>query len=76
VGSTRVPRLPVDAVARGAPDRALVLGPRNDVTEVRLTPAHECSPWIEMLTPVRQSARTRVETVRGREDNEGRAIGR
>ncbi len=44
-------RLPVDAVARGAPDRALVLGPRNDVTEVRLTPAHERSPWLEMLGP-------------------------
>jgi type IV secretion system protein VirD4 len=76
VGTTRVPRLPVDAVARGEPDRALVLGPRNDVTEVRLTPAHERSPWLELLTPVQQNARSRVETVRAREHNEGRAIGR
>jgi type IV secretion system protein VirD4 len=76
VGTTRTPRLPVDSVARGASNRALVLGPRNDVTEVRLTPAHECSPWREMLSPVQQSVRSRVETVRGREQSEGRAIGR
>jgi type IV secretory pathway TraG/TraD family ATPase VirD4 len=76
VGTTRVPRMPVDAVARGARDRALVLGPRNDVIEVRLTPAHERSPWIEMLTPVQHSAWTREETVRSRGHNEDRAIGR
>jgi type IV secretion system protein VirD4 len=76
VGTTRAPRLPVDAVARGASDRALVLGPRNDVTEVRLTPAHECSPWREMVTPVRQSVRARVETFRAREGAEDRALDR
>jgi type IV secretory pathway TraG/TraD family ATPase VirD4 len=76
VGTTRTPRLPVDAVARGESDRALVLGPRNDVTEVRLTPAHECSPWREMLTPVPQRVSGRAETDRAREHSEGRAIGR
>ena len=68
VGSTRTPRLPVDAVARGASDRALVLGPRNDVSEVRLTPAHECTPWREMLSPSHQNLRDRVETVRRHRD--------
>ena len=39
VGSARQARLPVDAVARGAPGRALVLGPHKEVREVALTPA-------------------------------------
>jgi type IV secretion system protein VirD4 len=79
-GTSRTPRLPVDAVARGASDRALVLGPRNDVSEVRLTPAHECSPWREMLGPSQQSLRDRVETVRtaarDRSDDRGLDFGR
>ena len=49
VGSARQARLPVDAVARGAPGRALVLGPDKDVREVLLTPAHEHSPWRELV---------------------------
>ncbi len=49
VGPSRRTRLPVDAVAQGAPGRALVLGPHKDVREVVLTPAHECSPWRELL---------------------------
>jgi len=57
VGSTRQARLPVDAVARGAPDRALVLGPHKDVEEVSLTPAHEHSPWRELMQPARERAR-------------------
>ena len=35
VGSTREPRLPVDAVAHGAPGRALVLGPHKEVERGR-----------------------------------------
>jgi type IV secretion system protein VirD4 len=53
VGPSLRPRLPVDAVARGLPGRALVLGPHKEVQEVGLTPAHEHSPWRELLTPGR-----------------------
>ncbi len=49
VSPSRQPRLPVDAVARGVRGRALVLGPDKDVTEVTLTPAHERSPWRELV---------------------------
>jgi hypothetical protein len=57
VGSGRETRLPVDAVARGAPGRALVLGPHKEVEQVRLTPAHEHSPWRELVGSGRQPAR-------------------
>jgi type IV secretion system protein VirD4 len=53
VGWTQRSRLPVDAVARGAPGRALVLGPHKEVREVSLTPAHEHSPWRELIRPGR-----------------------
>jgi type IV secretory pathway TraG/TraD family ATPase VirD4 len=53
VGSIRQQRLPVDAVAHGAPGRALVLGPEKEVFEVSLTPAHSSSPWRELLPPSR-----------------------
>jgi type IV secretion system protein VirD4 len=56
VGSTREARLPVDAVAHGAEGRALVLGPDKEVRQVALTPAHERSPWRELLPPVRHLA--------------------
>ena len=56
VGSTRLARLPVDAVAHGAAGRALVLGPDKEVHEVALTPAHERAPWRELLPPARQLA--------------------
>jgi type IV secretion system protein VirD4 len=56
VGSTRHVRLPVDAVAHGTPGHALVLGPDKEVHEVSLTPAHERSPWRELLPPARQLA--------------------
>ena len=49
VSPSRQPRLPVDAVSRGVRGRALVLGPDKDVTEVMLTPAHERSPWRELV---------------------------
>ncbi len=61
VSPRRQPRLPVDAVARGAPDRALVLGPHKEVRQVALTPAHEHSPWRELLPPQRE--RTRSESL-------------
>jgi type IV secretory pathway TraG/TraD family ATPase VirD4 len=56
VGTSRQSRLPVDAVAHGAPGRAIVLGPHKEVQEVALTPAHEHSPWRELLPPGRELA--------------------
>jgi type IV secretion system protein VirD4 len=56
VGSTRLARLPVDAVAHGSAGHALVLGPDKEVHEVALTPAHERAPWRELLPPARQLA--------------------
>ncbi len=57
VGLTRQARLPVDAVARGTPGRALVLGPHKEVREVSLTPSHEHAPWCDLIPPVRALAR-------------------
>jgi type IV secretion system protein VirD4 len=67
VGSTRLARLPVDAVARGAAGHALVLGPHKEVELTVLTPAHTHAPWRDLMSPQRA-------LVRG--DAEGRAIGR
>jgi len=50
-------RLPVDAVARGAPGCALVLAPDKELHEVVLTPAHQRSPWRELVGPMRELAR-------------------
>jgi type IV secretion system protein VirD4 len=55
-GSAREDRLPVDAIARGAPGHALVLGPDKDVTDVALTPAHTHSPWRDLVPPQRMLA--------------------
>jgi hypothetical protein len=52
-------RLPVDAVARGTPGRALVIGPEKEVHEVVLTPAHAHSPWRELTPPAREHELTR-----------------
>jgi type IV secretory pathway TraG/TraD family ATPase VirD4 len=57
VGSARQARLPVDAVARGTPGHALVLGPHKEVDEVSLTPSHLHSPWRELTAPARDLAR-------------------
>jgi type IV secretion system protein VirD4 len=54
VGSSREARLPVDAVAHGRPGHALVLGPDKEVRRVALTPAHERSPWRELLPAARR----------------------
>jgi type IV secretory pathway TraG/TraD family ATPase VirD4 len=56
VGTTHQRRLPVDAVAHGAPGHALVLGPDKEVRHVALTPAHERSPWRELLPSARELA--------------------
>jgi type IV secretory pathway TraG/TraD family ATPase VirD4 len=56
VSPSRQPRLPVDAVSRGTRGRALVLGPDKDVSEVTLTPAHERSPWRELVGRARTRA--------------------
>ena len=64
VGCSRQARLPVHEVARGAPGRALVLGPYKDVQEVSLTPAHTHSPWRELVRPERE--RSRGDGTRGR----------
>ena len=50
---SRQPRLPVDAVARGVRGQALLLGPDKGITSVTLTPAHERSPWRELVGRVR-----------------------
>jgi type IV secretion system protein VirD4 len=62
VGTNDKHRLPVDAVAHGAPGRALVLGTDKSIREVALTPAHACSPWRELLPEdqTRDLAQTRV----------------
>lgn len=71
VGTTRELRLPVDAIARGAPGRALVLGPDKEISDVALTPAHATSPWREMLPP----AHHRAEPARGRDATSDRSLG-
>jgi type IV secretory pathway TraG/TraD family ATPase VirD4 len=50
VSPSREARLPVDAVAQGAPGRALVIGPDKVLTAVTLTPAHERAPWRNLVT--------------------------
>jgi type IV secretory pathway TraG/TraD family ATPase VirD4 len=57
---SRQPRLPVDAVSRGVPGSALLLGPDKDVTAVRLTPAHAWPPWRDLIG----RARTRTTAER------------
>jgi type IV secretory pathway TraG/TraD family ATPase VirD4 len=43
------PRLAVDAIARGAPGSALMLGPDKDMRTVTLTAAHAVEPWRGLL---------------------------
>jgi hypothetical protein len=49
VSPSRQAALPVDAIARGAPGHALVVGADKDVETVRLTPAHARAPWRELV---------------------------
>jgi type IV secretion system protein VirD4 len=53
VSTSHEPRLPVDVLSRGARGRALMLGPDKNLTEVTLTPAHERSPWREVVGQAR-----------------------
>ncbi len=64
VGTDRRARLPVDAIARGAAGRALVMNPEKDVSFARLTPAHRDLPWRAMTALRRLGAeRDRMPTV-------------
>ncbi|HVA07817.1 MAG TPA: TraM recognition domain-containing protein [Acidimicrobiales bacterium] len=45
VSTVRVPRHPVDALARGTPGHALTVGPDKQFGHVALTPAHAIGPW-------------------------------
>jgi type IV secretion system protein VirD4 len=56
VSTVRVPRLPVDVLARGEPGCARVLTPQRAYRSVELTPAHACSPWREMTAAGRARA--------------------
>jgi type IV secretory pathway TraG/TraD family ATPase VirD4 len=53
VGTIRVPRFGLDAIARGTPGCALVLGATSTMAYVTLTPAHARSPWRDVLPPDR-----------------------
>ncbi len=50
VSALRLPRYPVDAIARGVPGHALMISSNKTVSPVALTPAHRDSPWREMTT--------------------------
>ena len=56
VSPSRQPRLPVDAISRGVRGCALVLGPDRDLTHVTLTPAHDRSPWRQLVAHARDRA--------------------
>ncbi|MGO8859775.1 MAG: type IV secretory system conjugative DNA transfer family protein [Acidimicrobiales bacterium] len=45
ISTVRVPRLPVDAISRGARGCALVVSPERTFGSVLLTPAHAWDPW-------------------------------
>jgi type IV secretion system protein VirD4 len=53
VGTVRLARYPVDAIAHGSPGQALVLSPDKTMGTVALTPAHAHSPWRGLLPPAR-----------------------
>jgi type IV secretion system protein VirD4 len=65
VSTVRVPRLPVDVIARGTPGSALVLAPDRSFGSVTLTPAHASSPWRE-LTAGGRTPRDRAPEGRSR----------
>jgi len=49
VSTTFRRRLTVDDIARGADGAALAVDARNRMGWIRLTPAHHCSPWRELM---------------------------
>jgi hypothetical protein len=65
IGTVRVPRLPVDVIARGTPGHALIVSPERNFGTVRLTPAHSTSPWKE-LTAARHAVVERSPPDRSR----------
>jgi type IV secretion system protein VirD4 len=65
VSTVRLPRLPIDVLARGTPGAALVLSPGRSFGSVTLTPAHASSPWRE-LTEAGRSRVVRAPEGRGR----------
>jgi type IV secretion system protein VirD4 len=65
VSTVRIPRLPVDVIARGEPGSALVVSPQKTFGSVSLTPAHASSPWRE-LTAAGRAPVTRPPLDRGR----------
>jgi type IV secretion system protein VirD4 len=67
VGTTREAVLTVDAIARGRPGRALVLGSDKTVRGVELTPFHTRSPWRELAEVVQ----TRQREPAGRDRRSG-----
>ncbi len=79
LATSRQPRMPVDAIARGRPGHAHVLGPDKAMAEVALTPAHLRAPWRELVTPARARAHSpertqsrEAETARVAETGRGR----
>ncbi len=75
LSASREPRLPVDAIARGHPGRAHVLGPDKAMAEVELTPAHRQQPWRDLVTPERGHTRAPVreqQRTSGAEGGRGR----
>jgi type IV secretory pathway TraG/TraD family ATPase VirD4 len=75
VGTTRQPTFSVDAIARGIPGRALVLGPDKTVRSVELTPFHLRRPWRDLATVDRAHERETGFRTR-RPDREPLARGR
>jgi type IV secretion system protein VirD4 len=51
--AVRLPRYPVDVIARGRPGHALMINPDKTVSQIALTAAHLSSPWREMTQPGR-----------------------
>jgi type IV secretory pathway TraG/TraD family ATPase VirD4 len=49
VGTVRLPRYPVDAIARGVPGHALIVGADKQFGSVAMTPAYACRPWCDRL---------------------------
>jgi len=62
VAVSRVARLSPDAIARGVPGHAIVLGPHKEVHSVALTPSHHQGPW----RPLTVGAHQRDDVVAGR----------
>jgi type IV secretory pathway TraG/TraD family ATPase VirD4 len=75
VGTTRHPVLAVDAIARGTPGHAIVLGPDKAIRDVELTPFHSRHPWRDLAAVER--GRGHGHAGHGRElTREGFALGR